>query len=108
MPGQLLILTEREQIAQFFKDTQQTAQTVAESKTKPVLPTKPLTIDDLCTYFGVTRQTITAWMKQGILPYYKIARRVYFKADEIWSKIPGYDMSDLSKLHNTLRGGKYV
>lgn len=38
---------------------------------------------EVAKLFSVTTATITSWMKEGLLPYHKVKRRVYFNKDEI-------------------------
>ncbi|WP_040298607.1 helix-turn-helix domain-containing protein [Arcticibacter svalbardensis] len=41
------------------------------------------TISELATYLKCTKQTIHAYKKRGIFPYYQTGRTVYFKKSEI-------------------------
>ncbi len=50
----------------------------------PGLLYKPLyKIQEVCTYFQVTRPTIYEWIKEGRLKPYKIKSRVYFLHNDI-------------------------
>ncbi len=42
-----------------------------------------LSIEDIQQMFRVSKVTIHEWKKKGILPYYKMNRRVYFKKSEV-------------------------
>ncbi len=42
-----------------------------------------LSIEDVQKIFKVSKVTIHKWKKKGLLPYYKMNRRVYFKRSEI-------------------------
>ena len=42
-----------------------------------------LSIEDLVKMFNVSKVTIHKWKKKGIIPFYKMNRRVYFKKSEI-------------------------
>lgn len=66
---------------------------------------KLLTIADLSKYFGVSRVTIHAWMKQGRLPFYKVSSRVYFKLDEVLESMKRYDMTSAATLRKSFVGG---
>ena len=47
------------------------------------LAEKFLTRKDIAKLFGISNPTIQDWSRKGILKAYKVANRVYFKADEI-------------------------
>lgn len=60
----------------------------------PGLTYKPLfKITEVCKMFGVCRQTIYDWIKEGRLKPYKIKSRVYF----LWN-----DIQQLLRLENQL------
>ncbi|MCK4922199.1 MAG: helix-turn-helix domain-containing protein [Bacteroidales bacterium] len=42
-----------------------------------------LSTDDLQKMFKVSKVTIHKWKKKGLIPYYKMNRKVYFKRSEI-------------------------
>ncbi len=42
-----------------------------------------LSIEDVQKIFNVSKVTIHKWKKKGLLPYYKMNRKVYFKKSEI-------------------------
>jgi transposase len=42
-----------------------------------------LSIEDVQNIFKVSKVTIHKWKKKGLLPYYKMNRKVYFKRSEI-------------------------
>ncbi len=42
-----------------------------------------VTIDDVVRMFRISKVTLHDWKKKGILPYYRISRRVYFKLSEM-------------------------
>lgn len=42
-----------------------------------------ITIDDVVKIFRISKVTLHDWKKKGILPYYRISRRVYFKLSEL-------------------------
>lgn len=43
-----------------------------------------LTTEDIQKIFKVSKVTIHKWKKKGILPYYKMGRKVYYKKSEIF------------------------
>lgn len=42
-----------------------------------------LTIEDMERLFKVSKVTIHKWKKRGLIPFYKINRKVYFKRSEV-------------------------
>ena len=42
-----------------------------------------LTIDSIQKLFRVSKVTIHKWKKKGLIPYYKLNRRLYFKKSEV-------------------------
>lgn len=42
-----------------------------------------LTIQDLERLFNVSKVTIHKWKKKGLIPFYKMNRKVYFKRSEV-------------------------
>ena len=42
-----------------------------------------LSIEDVQEIFNVSKVTIHKWKKQGLIPYYKLNRKVYFKRSEV-------------------------
>jgi hypothetical protein len=56
-----------------------------ESKVKspnPV-PEDLLSIEDIQKVFRVSKVTVHKWKKKGLLPFYKMNRKVYFKKSEV-------------------------
>lgn len=46
-------------------------------------PDKLLTQTEACTYLKVSKPTLIAWTKQGIIKSTKLERRVYYKANDL-------------------------
>jgi hypothetical protein len=42
-----------------------------------------LEITELCRYLKITRKTAHTWRRNGILPSFKLGRRIYFKNKDI-------------------------
>ena len=40
-------------------------------------------IDEVCRILNVSKVTVFAWKKRGLLPFYRISNKIYFKKDEI-------------------------
>lgn len=53
--------------------------TFKPKKTKVVIDRQ-----EVADMFGISLVTLHQWMKEGILPYYTLNRRVYFKKSEIF------------------------
>jgi hypothetical protein len=45
---------------------------------------------DLRQLFNVSRGTLWRWRRSGLLPYYKIAGRVYYKEEELTDQLKRY------------------
>jgi excisionase family DNA binding protein len=44
---------------------------------------KLLNIDELCEQYNFRKWTIRSYCSQGLIPYIKIGRRVYFRPEDI-------------------------
>lgn len=53
---------------------------VSENKTPP---DDLLNIQDIQKIFKVSKVTVHKWKKKGLIPFYKMNRRVYFKKSEV-------------------------
>ena len=42
-----------------------------------------LTIEDIQKLFHVSKVTVHKWKKKGLIPFYKMNRKVYFKKSEV-------------------------
>lgn len=42
-----------------------------------------LSISDIQRIFDISKVTVHKWKKKGLLPYYKMNRKVYFKKSEV-------------------------
>jgi len=54
----------------------------SERKETPT-PEDLLTIEDMIGLFKVSKVTIHKWKKRGLIPFYKMNRKVYFKRSEV-------------------------
>jgi len=48
---------------------------------------------DVQSLFGVSRITIHKWKKQGLFPYHKINRKLYFKRSEVIASMKRISLS---------------
>jgi len=46
-----------------------------------------LTIEDVQKIFRVSKVTIHKWKKLGLIPYYKVNRKLYFKKSEVMDSL---------------------
>jgi len=54
-------------------------------------PEDLLTIEDLERLFKVSKVTIHKWEKRGLIPFYKVNRKVYFKRIEVINSMSQFD-----------------
>lgn len=47
------------------------------------IPEDLLSIEDIQKVFKVSKVTVHKWKKKGLLPFYKMNRKVYFKKSEV-------------------------
>ncbi len=64
---------------------------------------KFLSIGDMCEMFGVSRITISTWMKQGRVPFKKISRRVFFVLSEVLEAIPSFDLKSVATFQKSIK-----
>lgn len=55
-----------------------------------------LTIPQICRLFDISRTTVHHWKKAGMLPFYRLGARVYFKREEV--------LGAMEKANNKRRG----
>lgn len=56
-----------------------------------------MTINEVAEYFRRSRQTIHSWKKQGLLPFYRISRKIYFKKRDVLSALLAIESGTLSR-----------
>lgn len=54
-----------------------------QENSKEEIPEDLLSIEDIQKVFKVSKVTIHKWKKKGLLPFYKMNRKVYFKKSEV-------------------------
>ena len=54
-----------------------------QEKTSEPIPEDLLSIEDIQKIFKVSKVTVHKWKKKGLLPFYKMNRKVYFKKSEV-------------------------
>jgi len=61
---------------------------VIENKQQETAKDELLSIEDVQNIFNVSKMTIHKWKKKGLIPYYKMNRKLYFKRSEIFASMP--------------------
>ena len=46
-----------------------------------------LKLDEVAKLFGVSKVTIHSWKRNGLLPFYRINSKIYFKRDEVFNSL---------------------
>jgi len=54
-----------------------------QDKVPEPIPEDLLSIEDIQKVFKVSKVTVHKWKKKGLLPFYKMNRKVYFKKSEV-------------------------
>lgn len=54
-----------------------------QEKVPDSIPEDLLSIEDIQKIFKVSKVTVHKWKKKGLLPFYKMNRKVYFKKSEV-------------------------
>ncbi len=99
--NKVMLITDKEELASLMNEIIQNNRNskienseISKQGSNESLPNpKLLTIEDVCKIFGVSRVTINKWKKDGRLPYKKMARRVYFREDELYASMRSFDFS---------------
>ena len=55
----------------------------SQEKVTDPIPEDLLSIEDIQKIFKVSKVTVHKWKKKGLLPFYKMNRKVYFKKSEV-------------------------
>ena len=69
------------------KEIEERQEAIPESS----LDEKPMTISEVCQFFGKSRPTIYDWMKKGILKYYKVSSRTYFLRKDLFEALKSFE-----------------
>ena len=64
-------------------DSNQNEATGRNPETKETTEEKLLKKQDLADFFQITDRTVDDWMKNGIIPYFKIGRSVRFRRRDV-------------------------
>lgn len=103
-----VLLISKDELNDFL--TQIVKSTAKEPEEKEKFPpTKSPTIigtEDLCELLNVSRVTLHKWRKLGLVPYYKVSRRVFFDLAKVFESLPQYDMSNVVSISRSLGSGR--
>ena len=84
MKDQIFTSLTAEELVRTIKDSIQDALTEEHANSiKKEKDEDLLTIEDVQKIFRVSKVTIHKWKKLGLLPYYKVNRKLYFKKSEV-------------------------
>ncbi len=84
MDKQIFITLSFEEFTQTIKDcVTEVLYQDTQDKTSKEVPEELLTISDVQEIFQVSKVTIHKWKKLGLIPFYKVNRKLYFKKSEI-------------------------
>ena len=84
MVQNLLIQMNPEDLRGLISECIKDALTLERQEKAPVpIPEDLLSIEDIQKVFKVSKVTVHKWKKKGLLPFYKMNRKVYFKKSEV-------------------------
>jgi len=73
-----------EDLLDLFTDRIKNELSVKNSEKKDIPMTEDLlSIEDIQKIFNVSKVTVHKWKKKGLIPFYKMNRKVYFKKSEV-------------------------
>jgi len=55
-----------------------------ESEPHRIIEPEYLTVDQVAALFDVTSRTIRSWMRQRLIPYFKIGRTIRFRRQNVY------------------------
>lgn len=102
----LLIVTNKEELVSVLNDVlkdklnllKENSKDLSKDEKEISKQIKLLSIDDVCKLFNVSRVTLNKWKKQGLIPYKKMSRRVFFVEDDIYKSITNYNFKNINKI----------
>lgn len=102
----LLIITNKEELVSVLNDVlkdklnlqKENSKDLSKDEKEISKQIKLLSIDDVCKLFSVSRVTLNKWKKQGLIPYKKMSRRVFFVEDDIYKSITNYNFKNINKI----------
>lgn len=66
-----------------FRELKTQIKTLSKHTARKTLSERFLSRQDVAKLFGISYPTVQEWSRKGVLKAYKVANRVYFKANEI-------------------------
>lgn len=84
MEKQIFLSISAEELVNAIKDgVQEVLKKESSNSSKSENEEDLLNIEDVQKIFRVSKVTIHKWKKAGLLPYYKVNRKLYFKKSEV-------------------------
>ncbi len=105
MESNLVLITKTELQSMLNDAVKSTEKVPVVTQPQATHPPKFLTILDMCEMFGVSRTTISSWMKSGKLPFKRISRRVFFLLSEVLDSIPSFDLKSVATFQKSIQKG---
>ena len=84
-PNFIVLTDQPEEFQQWLEDiiNRAVAKATAGNMTLPQNGENLFTKEEACRQFGVSKTTLTQWMKAGIVPFIRLGRRVYLERDQV-------------------------
>lgn len=84
MQNQILTSLSAEELVRTIKDgIKEVLKEAPTNSSKNEKEEDLLSIEDVQKIFNVSKVTIHKWKKQGLIPFYKVNRKLYFKRSEV-------------------------
>ncbi|MBF9238389.1 helix-turn-helix domain-containing protein [Hymenobacter sp. BT683] len=81
MSNLIILADSPEAFREFLRDT--FAEIMAPGAPKVDGPDSLLTKTEACREFGISLTTLTEWQKNGIVPFVRLGRRIYFERSKM-------------------------
>lgn len=56
-----------------------------------------LKIDDVCEIFKVSKTTIHAWKRKGLMPFLRISDKIYFRKTDVLAAMHGVNLAKFNQ-----------
>jgi hypothetical protein len=84
MSGTIFTSLKFDELTDLIKKCVSEAVSSSNKETSRELPSDDLlNIEDIQKIFNVSKVTVHKWKKKGLIPFYKMNRKVYFKKSEV-------------------------
>ena len=78
-----LVLTDINELKSFLSETIREQLTALQPTQPEPEESELLTIPDICRMFGKSKQTVHQWKRKGLLPFYRVSNKIYFRKNEV-------------------------